>query len=60
MTTNSTSQWIVPESTFDLEDDPVDETPFTAEELRQLARAAGFRVLEGCDSSMTDSAATEQ
>lgn len=39
--------WVVPDAEFEETDDPVDEVPFTAEELKQLALTAGLRVLEG-------------
>lgn len=48
---SSSLKWIVPESVSEEMDDPVDEPPFTAEELKRLALAAGFRVLDGGDSS---------
>lgn len=49
--TSSACKWIVPESVSESTDDPVDEPPFTVEELKRLALAAGFRLLDGGDSS---------
>ncbi len=49
--TSSSFKWIVPESVSEITDDPVDEPSFTVEELKRLALAAGFRVLDGGDSS---------
>ena len=54
--TSSSCKWIVPEFVSESTDDPVDEPPFTVEELKRLALAAGFRVLDGGDSSNVASA----